>query len=166
MELNRFPEKNRFFPGLRGWAGFTQGEVYYDRQDRGAGEPKQSLQRLVRYALDAVFSFSYKPLRIMTATGIIVSTLGFVLAFIFVVKRLTGIEIAQTGFTTLVTLVLFLGGIQLIAIGLLGEYLSRIYDEVKQRPLYIVKKRYGFKKNGEEDDDPVDGFVSKINRDF
>jgi dolichol-phosphate mannosyltransferase len=93
--------------------------------------------------MDAIFSFSYKPLRIMTGIGIFISLAGFALACIFVLKRLAGIETAQTGFTTLVTLLLFLGGVQLMAIGLLGEYLARIYDEVKQRPLYIVKQRYG-----------------------
>ena len=142
-ELCRFSEKNRFFPGLRAWVGFEQGEVLYDRQERAGGEPKQSFKRLIKYALDAVFSFSYKPLKLMTATGIFVSTIGFALACFFILRRLLGIEIAQTGFTTLVTLVLFLGGVQLIAIGLLGEYLARIYDEVKQRPLFIVKKKYG-----------------------
>jgi len=142
-ELKRFNEKNRFFPGLRSWVGFSQGVVYYDREERAAGEPKQSFRRLARYALDAVFSFSYKPLRIMTGVGILISTSGFLLACFFVIRRLAGVEIAQTGFTTLVTLVLFLGGVQIIAIGLLGEYLARIYDEVKQRPLYIVKDRHG-----------------------
>ncbi|MFH1350399.1 MAG: glycosyltransferase family 2 protein [Pseudomonadota bacterium] len=146
-EMNRFTEKNRFFPGLRSWVGFRQGVVYYDRDARSAGRPKQSIRRLIHYALDAVFSFSYKPLRIMTGVGICISAAGFSLACVFVVKRLAGIEIAQTGFTTLVTLVLFLGGVQLVAIGLLGEYLARIYDEVKQRPLYIVKNRYGIHRN-------------------
>ena len=75
--------------------------------------------------------------------GIFISTIGFALACFFILRRLLGIETAQTGFTTLVTLVLFLGGVQLIAIGLLGEYLARIYDEVKQRPLFIVRKGYG-----------------------
>jgi len=142
-ELKKFTEKNRFFPGLRSWIGFKQGVVHYDRQGRAAGTPKQSFRRLLRYALDAIFSFSYKPLRIMTGVGFFISSAGFVMACMFVIKRLAGIEAAQTGFTTLVTVVLFLGGVQLIAIGLLGEYLARIYDEVKQRPLYIVKKRYG-----------------------
>lgn len=145
-ELKRFTEKNRFFPGLRSWVGFKQGVVQYDRQERAAGAPKQSLKRLIRYALDAIFSFSYKPLRIMTGTGILISAAGFTLACFFIIRRLAGIEIAQTGFTTLVTLILFLGGVQLIAIGMLGEYLARIYDEVKERPLYIVKNRYGTKK--------------------
>jgi glycosyltransferase involved in cell wall biosynthesis len=142
-ELNQFTEKNRFFPGLRSWVGFKQGTISYDREERAAGEPKQSFKRLTKYALDAVFSFSYKPLKLMTAAGVIISTAGFALACVFVLRRLLGVEIAQTGFTTLVTLILFLGGVQLIAIGLLGEYLARIYDEVKQRPLYIINSRYG-----------------------
>jgi glycosyltransferase involved in cell wall biosynthesis len=146
QELNRLTEKNRFFPGLRSWVGFKQGVVFYDRLDRAAGKPKQSFGRLFRYAMDAIFSFSYKPLRLMTCMGIFISMAAFILACIFVIRRLTGVEIAQTGFTTLVTLLLFLGGVQLIAIGLLGEYLARIYDEVKQRPLYIVKQRYGMDK--------------------
>ena len=104
-ELKRFTEKNRFFPGLRTWVGFNQGVISYDRQDRAAGEPKQSLKRLIRYALDAIFSFSYKPLRLMTGVGVVVSAVGFVLACFFVIRRLAGLEIAQTGFTTLVTLI-------------------------------------------------------------
>jgi glycosyltransferase involved in cell wall biosynthesis len=143
QEFNLLPEKNRFIPGLRAWIGFDQRTVPYDRQARAAGEPKQTLRRLVRYALDAVFSFSYKPLRLMTGFGVCVSAVGFLLACVFIVRRLVGAEIAQTGFTTLVTLILFLGGIQLIAVGLLGEYLGRIYDEVKRRPLYIVKRVEG-----------------------
>jgi polyisoprenyl-phosphate glycosyltransferase len=147
-ELKRLPEQNRFFPGLRSWVGLNQELVYYDRDDRAGGEPKQSMKRLIRYALDAVFSFSYKPLRIMTSVGLVISAIGFLLACFFVARRLLGIEIAQTGFTTLVTLMLFLGGIQLMAIGLLGEYLARIYDEVKRRPLFIIKDTHGFDKSG------------------
>lgn len=149
-ELKRLPEQNRFFPGLRSWVGLNQEVVYYDRDDRAGGEPK-SYKNLIRYALDAIFSFSYKPLRIMTSTGIVISAIGFLLACFFVVRRLLGIEIAQTGFTTLVTLMLFLGGIQIMAIGLLGEYLARIYDEVKQRPLFIIKGTHGLDVTGSED---------------
>jgi polyisoprenyl-phosphate glycosyltransferase len=141
-ELNRLPERNRFLPGLRAWVGFDQRVVYYDRDERASGVPKQSFGRLFRYALDGVFSFSYKPLRLMVLAGTVISILGFVLASRFVIRRLTGLEQAQMGFTTIVTLVLFLGGVQLVAIGLLGEYLARIYDEVKERPLYIVRGRF------------------------
>jgi len=164
-ELKVFTERNRFFPGLRSWVGFKQGVVYYDRQDRAAGEPKQSLKRLIRYALDAIFSFSYKPLRIMTGIGILISVAGFLLACYFVIRRLAGIEIAQTGFTTLVTLVLFLGGVQLIAIGLLGEYLARIYDEAKHRPLYIVKNRHGIDVTETKNEENLDDAVSQRSRD-
>jgi glycosyltransferase involved in cell wall biosynthesis len=139
--LNHLPERNRFFPGLRAWVGFETAEVVYDRQERAAGQPQQTFRRLLRYATDGVFSFSYLPLRLLTYTGLSISLLGFVVGVFFIVRRLLGVEVAQTGFTTLVTLVLFLGGVQLIGIGVLGEYLGRIYDEVKQRPTYIVRRQ-------------------------
>ncbi len=141
--MNLLEERNRFLPGLNTWIGFERREVAYDRQARAGGEPKQSMGRLVRYALNAIFSFSYKPLRMMTLTGLLISLAGFTLGLVFVVKRLIGVETAQTGFTTLVTLVLFLGGLQLIAIGLIGEYLGRVYDEVKRRPVFLVRERLG-----------------------
>jgi polyisoprenyl-phosphate glycosyltransferase len=143
VEFNRLTEQNRFIPGLRSWIGFDQRVVLYDRQERAAGEAKQTFGRLISYALDGVFSFSYKPLRFLTWSGVFVSFCGFVLASYYFFRRLLGFEIAFTGFTTLVTLMLFLGGVQLIGIGVLGEYLGRIYDEVKQRPLYIVREHLG-----------------------
>ncbi len=138
--FNQLPERHRFFPGLRAWVGFTQRDVLYDRQERAAGEPAQSFRRLIRYALDGVFSFSHLPLRLLTYAGMVIASIGFSVGLFFVLRRLLGQEIAFTGFTTLVTLVLFLGGVQLIGIGVLGEYLGRIYDEVKRRPLYIVRR--------------------------
>ena len=138
--LNSLPERHRFFPGLRTWVGFTTGEVRYDRHERAAGQPQQTMGKLLRYALDGVFSFSYLPLRLLTYVGVTISGLGFAVGIFFIIRRLLGIEVAQTGFTTLVTLVLFIGGVQLIGIGVLGEYLGRIYDEVKQRPLYVVRR--------------------------
>ena len=99
--------------------------------------------------MDGVLSFSYKPLRLMTWAGALVSLAGFSLAAYFVTKRLIGIETAETGFTTLVTLVLFMGGVQLLALGLVGEYIARIYDEVKNRPLYIVSRTHGLHASGE-----------------
>lgn len=137
--FNHLPERHRFFPGLRAWVGFKVAHVAYDRQERAAGEPQQSLHRLVRYALDGLFSFSRLPLRFLTYSGLFISGIGFSLGTFYAVRRLVGIETAQTGFTTLAVLVLFLGGVQLIGIGVLGEYLGRIYDEVKHRPQYIVK---------------------------
>ncbi len=142
--FNQLPEVHRFFPGLRSWVGFPRTEVHYDRLERAAGTPTQSFRRLVRYALDGIFSFSHLPLRLLTYSGLCIAGLGFAIGLFFVVRRLLGIEIAQTGFTTLVTLVLFLGGVQLVGIGVLGEYLGRIYDEVKRRPNYVIKRRVGF----------------------
>ena len=141
--FHQLPERNRFFPGLRAWIGFPTADVPYDRHERAAGKPQQTFPRLVRYAFDGVFSFSQLPLRLLTYSGIFVGFVGFCLGLYYVVKRLIKIETAPTGFTTLAALVLFLGGVQLIAIGVLGEYLGRIYDEVKQRPLYVVKRRPG-----------------------
>ncbi|MEY3775586.1 MAG: hypothetical protein RLZZ129_2366 [Verrucomicrobiota bacterium] len=139
--FNQLPERQRFFPGLRAWLGFNVAQVPYDRQERAAGQPLQTLRRLVHYALDGLFSFSRLPLRLLTYCGLLVAGVGFSLGTFYIVRRLVGIEIAQTGFTTLAVLVLFLGGLQLIAIGVLGEYLGRIYDEVKRRPLYLVRRR-------------------------
>ena len=138
--FNQLPERNRFFPGLRAWIGFKVAQVPYDRQERAAGEPQQSFRRLLRYALDGLFSFSHLPLRLLTYAGVFIGTIGFCVGIYYIVKRLINIETAPTGFTTLAALILFLGGVQLIAIGVLGEYLGRIYDEVKQRPVYLVKR--------------------------
>ena len=146
-QFNQFQEKNRFIPGLRAWIGFDQRTIYYDRLERAAGSPKQTLRRLIRYGMDGVFSFSYKPLRLMTYAGLCVSAVGFSIASVFIIRRLLGVEVAQMGFTTLVTLVLVMGGMQLIALGLIGEYLGRIYDEVKQRPLYVVQRTHGLPEN-------------------
>lgn len=138
--FNQLEEKHRFFPGLRSWVGFRQAEVVYDRKERAAGTPGQTLRRLIRYALDGVFSFSRLPLRMVTYFGLFTAASGFSVGLFFVIRRLLGQEIAFTGFTTLVTLTLFLGGVQLIGIGVLGEYLGRIYDEVKRRPQYIRRR--------------------------
>ncbi len=141
--FNALPERHRFFPGLRAWIGFPTADVPYDRQERAAGQPQQSLRRLARYAMDGLFSFSYLPLRVLTYCGVSIAGLGFAAAVFYAVRRILGIETAPTGYTTLVTLLLFLGGVQLVGIGILGEYLGRIYDEVKHRPQYIVKKTGG-----------------------
>lgn len=141
--LKSLPERNRYFPGLRAWVGFKVETVEYDRQERSAGAPKQSLRRLLNYAADALFSFSYFPLRVLTASGALISIIGFSTGLHFSIKRLLGLESAFTGFTTLVVLVVCLGGFQLIALGVIGEYLLRIYDEVKGRPPYIVDARSG-----------------------
>lgn len=138
-ELLGMRERNRFLPGMRSWLGFRQTSVPYDRADRSGGPPKQTLMRLFRYGFDAIFSFSYKPLRVSWVLGTVISSLCFFYALILVVMRVLEINVVR-GFTTPTVAILFLGGIQLIAIGVLGEYLGRIYDEVKGRPLYVVEE--------------------------
>jgi dolichol-phosphate mannosyltransferase len=142
-DFNRLPERNRFIPGLRTWLGYKQTSVPYARDERAAGQPKQTFTRLLQYAIDGMLSFSHKPLRAVVWSGFFVSAVSFALATFYVVDFFARNK-PITGFTTTIVCVLFLGGIQLIAIGILGEYVGRIYDEIKQRPLYVVADRVGF----------------------
>lgn len=141
-EFNRLEERNRFIPGLRAWLGFRQASVSYDREVRAGGKPKQSFARLVRYAMDGIISFSYKPLRAATYLGFIVSIVAAGLGIFYFVTFFT-MHKQITGFTTIIVCVLFLGGVQLVCVGILGEYIGRIYEEVKRRPLYVVKDTLG-----------------------
>ena len=141
-EFNRLPERNRFIPGLRSWLGFKTDSVFYDRQDRAAGKPKQTLRRLIHYAMDGIFSFSYRPLRWVTWAGLTTSAVSFALALWYIFDFFYHRK-EITGFTTIIVCVLFLGGVQMIAVGILGEYIGRIYEEIKQRPLYVVQERLG-----------------------
>jgi dolichol-phosphate mannosyltransferase len=145
-EFNKLPERNRFIPGLRSWLGFRQTSVQYERSDRAAGKPKQTLSRLVRYAADGMVSFSYRPLRAATWFGFVAAGVSFAMAIFYFITFFTQKKQPGLGFTTLVLFILFLGGVQLISVGILGEYIGRIYEEVKQRPLYIVREKVGFEK--------------------
>jgi dolichol-phosphate mannosyltransferase len=147
VEFNKLPERNRFIPGLRSWLGFRQTSVLYDRAGRAAGDPKQTLPRLLRYAIDAIVSFSYRPLRVAAWLGFVASAIAFALAVFYLVTFFVFRKQAGSGFTTLILAMLFLGGVQLIAVGILGEYIGRIYEEVKQRPLYVVRERTGFENS-------------------
>jgi len=132
------PERNRFIRGLVSWLGFTQTAVRYRRQPRLAGETKYPLKKMVRFAFDGITSFSFFPLRLATWTGFVVSGLAFV--YIGVVILLKALGINWPGYTSIMASILFIGGVQLIMIGILGEYLGRIFDEVKRRPLYLVRE--------------------------
>lgn len=134
--LNDLPEAHRFFPGLRSWIGFDVATVPYDREARFAGEPKQSMRRLFHYAFDAIFGFSYKPLRLSLFAGVGFWLFSMLYAIILVLQRILGINVVR-GFTTNAVLLLFFGSTILVALGILGEYVGRIYDEVKRRPLSI-----------------------------
>jgi dolichol-phosphate mannosyltransferase len=132
-------ERNRFLRGMTVWVGYRQAAVPYRRDPRYAGETKYTLSKMLRFSLDAISSFSHRPLQLATLLGFMISTLAFIAIPIVVVLRILGSYLP--GFGAITIAVLLLGGIQLIAIGIIGEYVGRIYDEVKDRPLYLVKAR-------------------------
>jgi dolichol-phosphate mannosyltransferase len=138
-QLIALPERNRYIRGLRAWVGFRQTSVQFERAPRFAGEPKYTFRKSLGLGVNGIISFSKAPLRLATWLGLLVSLMSFVLVIVFVVEKLTrGFEIR--GWASTVVIILFLGGVQLLTIGIIGEYLSRIYDEVKQRPLYVVRE--------------------------
>ena len=132
-------ERNRYLRGMTVWVGFTQTAVTYTRSARHAGTTKYPLRKMLRFALDAISSFSNAPLQLATVLGFVIAMLAFLMIPVAVGFRIAGEFVP--GVTTTVIAVLLLGGIQLIAIGVIGEYVGRIYEEVKQRPLYLVRER-------------------------
>lgn len=136
------PERNKYFSGLRAWTGFSQTGVIYERGARFTGKPA-SLRRLLKLAFDGFFSFSYLPLRIASLFGFIFASLAFIfIIIIFILRFVFGWGLI--GWASTISAILLIGGVQLITLGIIGEYLSRIYDEVKNRPEYIIDKRFGF----------------------
>ena len=144
--LRQVREQHRFMRGLSVWVGYRQAEVRYIRQERFAGGTKYPLRKMLRFAADGITSFSYVPLQLATTVGFMCAVLALLGIPIIVLLRLWGNSEFLGQATTLVC-VLLLGGVQLIFLGMIGEYLGRIYDEVKQRPLYLVAERLGFKDN-------------------
>ena len=139
-EVLAMRERSRFLRGMTVWVGFTQSSVPYDREPRGAGESRYRWRTLVRISFDAITSFSRVPLQIATVVGFVVSAIAFLAIPYAIIARILGVSYVK-GFSTLLLAVLFLGGVQLITLGIIGEYLGRVYDEVKARPLYVVRDR-------------------------
>jgi dolichol-phosphate mannosyltransferase len=137
LALRRMREHHRFMRGLSVWVGYKQTGIRYDRAERYAGVTQYPLKKMVKFASDAITSFSYVPLQLATTLGFIVSAAAIVSIPVVIVLRMLDESFFLGQASTLIA-VLFLGGVQLIFLGVLGEYLGRIYDEVKQRPLYIV----------------------------
>lgn len=138
--LLQLPERSRYLRGMTMWVGFTQTAVAYAREPRHAGRTKYPLGRMVRLALDAVASFSNAPLQVATVLGFWFAALAFAAIPIAIGMRVAGQFVP--GVTTTVIAVLLLGGLQLMALGVIGEYVGRIYEEVKRRPLYVVRARH------------------------
>jgi len=142
-KLTKFPEHNRFMKGLVAWTGFRQGFVTYELGSRTSGKSKWNYWRLWNFALEGITSFSSMPLKLWTYVGVFIASLAF-LYTVIIVTRVIFLGIDVPGYASLLSVVLFLGGVQLIGLGVLGEYIGRIYTEVKNRPLYIVQRAYGF----------------------
>ena len=143
--LLAMPERNRYIRGMTAWVGFTQTAVPYERAARHSGSTKFSSTKMLRFSLDAVASFSYVPLQIATLLGFLFALIAFLGIPVAIGFRIAGEFVP--GVTTTVIAVLLLGGIQLMAIGISGEYIGRIYDEVKRRPLYVVRSRRNFDRD-------------------
>ena len=147
--INAMPERNRFVRGLRAWSGFRQTGVTYERAARFAGTTKYGFAKLLKLATDGLFSFSTVPLRMATYLGLSVSALAFFGVVFTLAQKIFSAEFARiglapnSGFPTIVISILFLGGVQLICLGILGEYIGRISEEVKGRPLWVLRDSAG-----------------------
>ncbi|MFY9719014.1 MAG: glycosyltransferase family 2 protein [Candidatus Cybelea sp.] len=138
--VRRLPERHRFLRGMVSWVGFNQVALEYDRDVRYSGTTKYPLSKMIRFAMDGITSFSDVPLRFASYLGFTVSAIAFIYAVIVVIFRTFNLRLAvyTPGWASTIVAVLFLGGVQLMSLGVLGEYLGRVYDEVKGRPLYII----------------------------
>ena len=146
QNLKQMPEKDRFLRGMISWVGFRQTAIKYHRDKRFAGVSKYPLRKMLRFASDGILSFSTKPLQISIGLGMVSSFLSLLVIFYALFLRIFT-NIWVEGWTALMIAVLFIGGIQLLCIGILGNYIGRIYDESKNRPLYLVRQYRGFDKN-------------------
>lgn len=146
--LKRLPERRRFMKGLFAWVGFKQTSIEYDREPRHQGETKWNYWKLWNFALEGITSFSFLPLRVWSYLGLLIALISFIYASFLLLRTLIyGIDVP--GYASIMVAVLFLGGVQMVSLGFIGEYLGRVYDEVKQRPLYLVRDCYGFEKERE-----------------
>lgn len=139
-EFNRLTEHNKYVRGLVSWMGYTQLPYYYRRHERAAGRSKYGLRQMLKLASDAILYFSYKPLKIASGLGFVSVLVGLVLGLWSFFGKFLGFTHPETGWTSIVTIVIFFGGVQLISIGLVSRYIGVIFDEVKRRPEYIVSK--------------------------
>jgi glycosyltransferase involved in cell wall biosynthesis len=139
--LRQTRERHRFIRGLVSWVGYNQVGVEYDRDPRFSGETKYPFSKMLKFAIDGITAFSEIPLRFASYLGFITSTFAFLYAVVVLILKILGYN--DPGYTSTILTVLFLGGVQLIGIGILGEYVGRIYDEIKARPLYLVADNVG-----------------------
>ena len=142
------PEYHRFSKGIFSWVGFNTKYIPYDVCEREAGQSKWGIKSLFKYAVDGIVSFTTAPLKLATAIGTVMFFVSIVYIAIVVIEKLF-FGIAVAGYATIVALILLFGGLQLLCLGIIGEYIAKIYEQVKDRPLYIIKKKY---EHSEKDD--------------
>jgi dolichol-phosphate mannosyltransferase len=145
--LKSLPERNRYVRGLVSWVGFKQGAVDYVREERFAGTTKYPLKKMLKFASDALTSFSYKPLKFSIWLGTGLSCASFIFLLVVVIRKLAGAGSLEAGWSSLAAISLFFNGVILVMLGVIGEYIGRIYDEAKGRPLYIVAEKAGFEQD-------------------
>ncbi len=143
-EFNRLKERGKYIRGLISWLGFTQVPFYYERHARYAGETKYPLSKMIQFASTALLYFSKKPLLLATGLGFLCVLVGIVLALWFLLGKFFGFTHAESGFTAIITTIIFFGGVQLLTIGVLGQYIGILFDEVKERPEYVIEKKTNF----------------------
>lgn len=144
-ELNALPERNRYIRGLVSWLGFKQTAVEFVREGRYAGETKYPLRKMLKFAADAVTAFSYKPLKLASYFGTLISILSFAYLIVVIYQKLFT-DLTVSGWASIIACTIFFNGIILIMLGIIGEYIGRIYEEAKGRPLYIVRETIGIKE--------------------
>jgi len=141
--FSSMPERNRFVRGMIAWLGFNQTHIEYERDERFAGKTKYPLKKMLKFAGDGLISFSSKPLKLMSRIGFLTILVAFITLVYSLVQKLIGGS-TSSGWASLMVAITFFSGVQLFSIGILGEYIARIYDESKNRPLYIIKDKYNF----------------------
>jgi polyisoprenyl-phosphate glycosyltransferase len=163
--LKQMPERTRFMKGLFSWVGFKQTSILYDRAERYQGSSSWNYWRLWNLAVDGITSFSLLPLKVWSYVGLLLSLLAFIYATFLVIRTLIlGVDVP--GYASIMVAVLFLGGVQLMTLGIIGEYLGRIYEEVKGRPLYLVRDSYGFDPTGASPAHPLAQSVRNGSREY
>jgi glycosyltransferase involved in cell wall biosynthesis len=141
--IKKMPERQRFMKGIFAWVGYKQTSILFDREPRYQGQTKWNYWKLWNFAIDGITSFSFLPLKVWTYVGLIIALVSLVYASFLILRTIIfGIDVP--GYASLMVAVLFLGGIQLLTLGIIGEYIGRVYEEVKGRPLYLVRDCYGF----------------------
>jgi dolichol-phosphate mannosyltransferase len=143
-EFNKFREKGKYIRGIISWIGFKQVPYKYQREARFAGETKYPIRKMIHFAATAMLYFSKKPLKLATGMGFITVLIGIIYALWALIGKIVGFSHALSGWSSIIILIVFFGGVQLLTVGVLGQYIGILFDEIKDRPEYIIEKKENF----------------------